>query len=196
MTSTDVSTHLDQRAAAFALAVLDTISKTAGERLTEGKNVAVEDYFTRGDRVVVTDPTGERLGLVWMTDPKPKAEVVNREAFTAWHAETDPDAILEVPFIRPDCMSAAIDVLAEHAPDLLDSRLVVREQHEAATLKQAVKKNADPIPGVEVRTPRGSMTVKLDDDGAGRIRELVASGTVDPLRELPAVVSEQDGEAP
>ena len=57
---------------------------------------------------------------------------------------------------------------------------------EAAALREAAKPKADLIPGVEVRTPRGNVTVKLEEEGRERIAGMIADGKVNPLQALPA----------
>ncbi len=187
MASPHTTPPLDQRGAAFVLAVLKAMTEKASADLTAGKDRAAGDYFRPGDRYVVPHPDdGEQVGLVWMTKPKPVAEVANRAAFLAWAQEERPDDVEQVVSVVRGRDSEVVEALAKHAPHLLQApRERVTEQGEAAVLRDAVKKNAAPVPGVEVRTPRGNVTVKLDDEAAvSRLCELVTSGRV-PLRELP-----------
>lgn len=178
---------LDQRTAAFVLAVLDVVAKGSADTLREARTIAARDYFTQGDRLTVRDlDTGEKLGTVSMSDPDPKAEIVDRDAFVAHMAATFPAVVDEVTVLRDGVENDAMDVLREHAPHLLETRQQVTVQGEKAALELATRPDSDPIPGVEVRWPRGVVSTRLSTDGRALIRARIAAGSVDALRALPA----------
>lgn len=190
MTTTDdrpvTSQPLDQRHAAFVLAVLQTVKDEAAARYKAAQQIAAEHYFQPGDRLTAKDlASGDKLGSVSMTDPSRKATVEDRDAFTAYMAEEDPDSVVTSEAIDPDRLDEAYDVLRKHAPDLLVQTTVVRVQHEKAALDHAAA-TGDPIPGVEVRQPLGVVTARISREGKELIRAQIAAGQVDALRELPA----------
>jgi hypothetical protein len=177
---------LDQRGAAFVLAVLQTAKDTAAERYRAGQTIGAEHYFTPGDRLTIKDPvSGAKVGTAGMTDPDAKATITDPDLFAAYMAAEDPDSVTTSESIDPERLDEAYDVLRRHAPDLLVTTSHVRVQYEKAVLDQAAK-TGDPVPGVEVRKPVGVVNVRLSTEGKELIRELIANGDIDALRALPA----------
>lgn len=191
MTTTDdrpaaVEPVIDQRTAAYLLAVLQTAKDGAAANYKDGQAIGAAQYFTPGDRFTIKDPvTGAKVGSLSMTDPNPKATITDRDAFTDYMAEEKPDSVDVVESIDPDRLDEAYDVLRKHAPDLLVTTTVVRDQYEKAELEHAAATDT-PLPGVEVRTPTGTVTVRLSREGKDLIRGQIAAGSIDALRPLPA----------
>lgn len=177
---------LDQRDAGFILAVLQVAQEGAKTNYDKGRVIGAEQYFAPGDRITIKDPlTGAKLGTAGMTDPDPKATVEDRDLFTAYMAEEDPDSITTTEGIDPERFDDAMDVLRQHAPHLLVTTEHVRVQHEKAVLDKAAA-TGDPVPGVEVRKPAGVVNVRLSKDGKDAIRQQISDGSLDALRALPA----------
>jgi hypothetical protein len=177
---------LDQRAAAYVLGVLQVCKDTALARYNEGREIGASQYFTPGDRFSILDPvTGAKVGSASMTDPDLKAEITDRELFTAFMAEEDPDSIAVTESIDRTRIDEVLDVLREHAPDLLTETTTVRPDHEERALNQA-QITGDPVPGVEVHKPLGHVSVRLSAAGKELIRRQIADGDIDALRALPA----------
>lgn len=158
------------------------------------------DAFLEGDRVVVPSPYDRRmrLGTVTMTNPAPVAsiDVASEDAFTAWMAERYPDQVEESCRILPGSMAAAIAVLVEHAPHLLDEPEVrVRPWAREAVLKASVAEgkpvgpggevDQDAPPGVTVHKPAGTPQVRMNPEAMPVIGQMLRDGTIDYMKALP-----------
>ncbi|MEJ2886106.1 hypothetical protein [Actinomycetospora aeridis] len=175
---------------ADALLVVDAVSayaKAAKTAETEARDRIATDYLTQGDRMTIRDPrTNAKLGTVSITDPQAVAEVDDEEALLDYIAHEHPEAIDWTRTVRPETIGTAVAVLAEHAPELLTPpRRTAADWARAEALKLAAD-SGEPIPEVAVRMKRGHAMVRHERDSLDRYRELVAAGTVDPLRALPA----------
>lgn len=177
---------IDQRTAAYILAVLQTVRDGAAAQYKDAQQIAARDHFTPGDRLNAVDPaSGKKVGTTSMTDPGPKATITDREAFAAYMAEEDPEAVEESVSIHPGSWHEVWKVLERHAPDLIERSLHVKDWAEKAALDKAAA-TGDPVPGVEVRQPLGTVTVRLSTEGKEHIRAQIADGSIDALRALPA----------
>lgn len=124
----------------------------------------VED-MDRGDKV--TARSGDQsLGTVSYSDPKPKARVTDKAALMGHVAGEAPEKI----GLRVTDMDAALAVLEEHAPDLVEAAL--SPQVEAEYLRAAEK--GESVPGVEVSVGKPVLSIRPAQAGKDAAAELVA----------------------
>ncbi|MGP9720927.1 MULTISPECIES: hypothetical protein [unclassified Corynebacterium] len=125
----------------------------------------LQEDMSRGEKLTARADDAS-LGTVSYSDPKPKATVTDRAALLGHVAETQPDAI----GLRITNMPAALAVLEEHAPEVLEPAL---EQHvEAQCLRDAL--GGEQVPGVEVSTGSPVMSVRASQAGKDAAAALVA----------------------
>jgi len=173
-------------------------AKAAAAAEKNAREIIARDYLTEGDRITIRDPRdGTKLGTVSVSEPKAVAEVDDEEALLDYIEHQHPEAMSTVRSVRDDPAARRVLqlVLAQHAPSLLNPpRRVAADWARAEVLGKAAA-SGDPIPGVSIRTKRGHATVRPAPGSLEKYRELVASGVVDPLRELPvAAPATEDGE--
>jgi hypothetical protein len=149
------------------------------------------DEMVNGDRINVTDPDdrGVDLGHVLRTKPRGTAVITDRVAFTTWMAATYPgrvQAVITLP-TDSDRITAAVEVLYEHARYLLSEALVIEKWAENEVLKctERAKEPCGPggeldVPGIAYEPPgAGVVTVKLSDDAPAAIERLWREGRID-----------------
>lgn len=158
---------------------------TAGEIANRRKELAEE--MANGDRTNVSDPedSSTDLGYVLRTKTKGSATVSDRDKFTAWVAEAYPDRIKYIPTIAD--LTAAVEVLQEHAPHLLDVKTAVEPwaEHEILLLTAKAKQPCGPggevgVPGVIYEPPKsGTINVKVSEEAPEVFGRLWRQGRID-----------------
>lgn len=141
------------------------------------------DYENGDGRTFRSPVDGRKLGKVRRNDPDPEWRVTDADALRAHllergHVET----VREV--IGGD--ETVVAVLAEHAPHLLAEVTRVPPAAVAAVMAATRKAGApvdpdgQPVPGVELRHPEGSLVVTVDPaTGAEAAAELARQGLLD-----------------
>lgn len=185
---------------ALAVAVLTELQKRVAAMLDEHRG-AVGSLLDKGDRVSVRSPlSGEGLGTVTMTDPKPKAMVTDPEELDDWIAEHYPEKT-EWRRVVVGSEDEVLAVLAEHAPHLVTTQRHVPDWARAEVLRASAEAGvpcgpggeAD-VPGVAVEPQPGRLQYRATAGSGHAIDALVQAGLVDltsgEVRELP-----QAGEA-
>lgn len=187
--------------AVLAVGAVYAYAKDATAKEKTAREIIAREYLSEGARMPIRDPRdGAKLGTVTVTDPTPVAEVDDEEALLDYIADQYPEAMSTVREIVNDGRGYAhaqiFELLAEHAPHLLQAPQRVAADWARAEVLGKAAASGNPVPGVSVRTKRGHATVRPADGALERYRELVASGVVDPLRELPvAAPATEDGDA-
>lgn len=157
----------------------------------KARRAELAEEMTSGDRVKVTEPDRPdiSLGHVLRTDPKGSAAVTDRTAFTSWMNSAYPgrvSTVITLPTDR-DLIIKAVEILYDHAPQLLSETLTVEPWAESEVLKctERAKESCGPggeldIPGITYRPPGdGVVTVKLSDDAPAAIERLWREGRID-----------------
>lgn len=173
--------------AVLVVGALSALTKATKDGDATARGILAADYLSEGDRITIRHPeTGAKLGTVSVSEPKPVAEVVDEAALTAYAAETlDGQPVGTIEGVDLARLDDVLDVLSTHAPDLI-TRTPVLATWARKQLLDGAAATGDPIPGVEVRTKAGHATVRHEPTALDAYRALMASGRVDPLRELPA----------
>ena len=126
-----------------------------------------------GDKHTFRSPvTGQRLGQVWKTDPNPKMVIVDRDALEE-HLRSFPGNLITDVVIDPDRMPEALAVVQEHAPDLLVEVSRLDPTVVDAALAQSRATGQPAAPGIELRKPSGTLTVKPDPGSFEQVSLLV-----------------------
>ena len=137
--------------------------------------VPLEALYADGERKTIRSPLDDaKLGIVLRTSPEPTWQIVDREALTKW-LEADPDNVEQVDDIAGS-EEQVIEVLREHAPELLARVERVRPSVIAAALE--VAKRGTPIPGIEKVKPRGTLSIRPDKAAGEVIARLVEAKVI------------------
>lgn len=147
----------------------------------------LDQELAEGEKHTVKVPGSPdlKLGQVWKSDPSGSAVVTDRAKFTVWHLDTYPERVKAVETITD--LKAAVEVLREHAPDLLSTESVVEPwaEKEILLLTAKHKQPRGPggeldVPGVAYEPPKaGVVTVKLSEDAPAAIGQLWREGRID-----------------
>lgn len=167
------------------VAVLKTLSAHTKERYDQARADAAGDLGP-GDRRIVRSPLDNaKLGAVYMTDPKPVAVVTDEPALTEWmveHYKADTESTYDIS----GTTEQVIQVLFEHAPELLKPRLKLRQSARQRLLADAVSLGQPVGPGGEVDIPGIGFTVgepvmacKPDDDALLAVYMLFQTGRLE-----------------
>lgn len=147
------------------------------------------------DRVTAVSPLdGTVLGTITKSNPSPTATVDER-VFADWMSANYPERVTWQS--RITAMEAAIAVLRVHAPELLESSVVVAPYAvaEVQRLSAAAGRPVGPggeldVPGITVGTKPGVVSVRTEATAADAIAGLITSGRVTlDGRELPGGAS-------
>lgn len=151
----------------------------------DGCRDELHEQMTNGESHTVWSPLDgdDQVATVNRSKPKPRAEVVDRDAFDRWMAEHYPG---EVTTTRT-ATAEGVDLLADMDPGLVEITRAATEQAVNAVLK-ASEKAREPVhpdgttdvPGVRVTTgTAGRLSVRLDPDAERLVSELIAAGRLD-----------------
>jgi hypothetical protein len=166
-------------------AVLQVVSSTTERAYKEAKATAGQDLAS-GDRRTVRSPLdGRRIGAVYRTDPKPVAVITDENALLDWYAERYPHLVKREYKIRETRISEAIEVLYDHAPELLEPIRTLdpatRRQLEADVKRFGYGLGPGSemdIPGIERQTKEGVVSCEPADDALGVVLDLFAASRV------------------
>lgn len=107
-----------------------------------------------GDRVTIKDDAGEQLGMVYVTDPKPRVQVTDSEALRTWVEANRPEEIVWTASVRASFVDALI---ADGGIDANTGECVPGIEAKVGTPTLAVKPAerarelaADMLPGLPV----------------------------------------------
>lgn len=126
---------------------------------------------------------GEVVGTIGKSSPKKSARVTNEMALREWISEQYPELVIPRSFIEDQ--AAAIEVLEEHAPHLVHTRLEVAESVVNEMLRNSEHTGtptgpggeAD-VPGITVDTPDGNVTVLMEKGNEYLVEQMLTSGQV------------------
>lgn len=176
----------DSKTEAGRLAILSGIADIAKAAVTDQRALAGQ-VMEPGDAHALRHPvTGAKLARVRMSDPKPAAVVVDRKAVEEWIRANDPAKVQVRQQIAPGRDAEVLAVLAKHAPGLVDLVSSVPDYAVEEIVKLSTKAGQPigpggelDIPGIEMRTPTGSVSVgEKADDWLDQLRGLVMAGRV------------------
>lgn len=168
-----VNVYLNKRTKAGS----DAARHTAGENLSPGDSLTVRSVLD-----------GTRYARVTMTDPKPVARVVDRDAVEGWAIDHDygDKLVGRTEIVGP--MSEVIAVLRQHAPHLVDEvhslpdwalhELRVRSEEAGEPVGWGGEMGEHAPPGIEVSTPRGVIQVRLESAVERVVADYLAAGRI------------------
>lgn len=155
--------------------VLATVAKEASKRKDAAKAVLNQAY-KEGQTNHIRSPLGEKLGTVLKTDPDPRWTVTDSGALDA-HLRTFEGAT--ETYYEIASVSAAVDHLREHAPELLVKVTRVRQDVIDAAIAESRETGEPAAPGIERVKPAGVLTVTPDKQAAAAVSRLVSTGVID-----------------
>lgn len=155
--------------------VLAELSKRVKAR-TDSVKASFGHRYAAGHKETFRSPLDRRqkLGIVYRTDPDPKWTVVDKEALHA-HLRSFPGNVVT----REEIVGEEFEVIAvlrEYAPHLLAEVTVVPDWVVEAALEQSAATGEPAAPGIELRAPSGSLTVKPDPAAGVAIEQMLAAG--------------------
>ncbi|MFJ4653802.1 hypothetical protein ACIP5Y_21255 [Nocardia sp. NPDC088792] len=153
---------------------LKTISDLVGEELNKAKRLAVI-RFQKGSSEPARDANDVKLGNVSKSDPKPVAAVVDDERLAEHILQTRPDECITEVRLGDTAQIAAVLTDAGRT-DLFTAVKTIPgwlyQEMEAKALA------GTSVPGIEVRTPAGYITVRLEQAAKDAVRELLAASPI------------------
>lgn len=134
--------------------ILQTAVTKHLKAITDQTRAIVEAELEAGD---MKRPRG--LGSVSLSEPAPKASVIDNDAFTA-HCTATGEATVSVAITGP--IEEVLAVLDEHAPHLIGERTYLPDW----LIKQELEKaeNGETVPGVEVSETAPRLIVRTKDE--------------------------------
>lgn len=182
---------IENAAAPIAPEVEALVLAELGKRVkarTDSVKAVFGQRYPAGHKETFRSPLDRRLklGIVYRSDPDPKWQVVDREALHA-HLRTFPGNVVTRHEVIGD-EHEVVDILREYAPHLLAEVTVVPEWVVEAALEQSAATGEPAAPGIELRAPSGSLTVRPDVNAGPAIEAMVTAGlfTWDGRPVLPA----------
>lgn len=153
------------------------------------KRVAAEDTMVRaligvafddGARHTYRSPLdGQKLGMIWRTDPEPKWKVTDPRALKEWLADPANGYVVDIVDLADGvAFEQVLAVVQDHAPELLTVRSVVRDGAVDDVLAAAAEQGETDAPGVERIKPPGVLHVKADKAAGQAIEALVKAGMI------------------
>jgi hypothetical protein len=164
------------------VAILKVISEFTKSLYDEHREKA-SAVMGQGDRTIARSPLDKsKLGTVYVTDPKPQCRITDQAALTDWMIEHYPE-LTETGYEICGSDREVIDVLFEHAPQLLRQirRVTADDMRElraaAVTLGQPIGPGSEvDVPGIEVTIPPGVVTCKPTDTAFQSVMDLHRAG--------------------
>lgn len=165
---------------ALALAAL---AKRVKELDQPVRSIFKGDYDNGRSQKFRSPVDGRALGSVYREDPDPEWRVVDP---TALHAHLRAHGHEETVYELDDALrEKVVEVLREHAPELLIERTLVPQEAVEETLT-ATRKAGEPVdpdgnaaPGVEWVKPEGRLVVKPDPNAGEVAAAMVRAGSID-----------------
>lgn len=171
----------DQRLRVAALTRLQAYVKAE----LDAERADLHTAMRNGEGHTVWSPLREsdQIATVNRSKPKAKARVSDRLALETWLRERFPEKCETAQRVTAE----GLEFLADAAPDLIETSVTVPEWAiaEVLTASAKAKKPTMPdgttdVPGVEVdAAPEGTLSVKLSDDAAALVDELIEAELID-----------------
>ncbi|MBV7292330.1 hypothetical protein [Corynebacterium sp. TAE3-ERU16] len=148
-------------------------------RINKEWKADLAEVMRDGESLPVTNERGLKLGTFSKSLPKPKARVVKESVLLEVAGEEDTEWYL--PEIN---LQAAVDVVMEHAPELMSLRLTeaARTRMETDAINRW-KKTGEQTPGFEVSVGEGSLSGRPNTDAAEAAENILAGITSLPALE-------------
>jgi hypothetical protein len=162
----------DTRIAAVRVAAMKAI-KDEASRLYDVARALVDGQLDPGDRKRAVLPTGEEVGTISKSDPKPRAVVDDDAVLLAWAKSEAPDEVLiETTIDVAAGGMLIIEWLRETHPHLLIESTVVRDSFVSALLGRVKQvdgmaidtSTGEVVPGIGFKTGTPSVSVRQSDD--------------------------------
>jgi hypothetical protein len=167
---------------AYRIVLLKTLADLVNQEFREAKQLASEQLM-KGESIPARTDDDRKLGGISKSDPKPVAEIVDRDELDAWLRDQYPDK-LEVSLELGDLGEIAA-ILKDLGRD--DLYTVVHEiPDHLRTDALAAAKNGKPIPGIAVRRPDGVVSARAEVAAQHMVRQLLSSTRVPLLRGIEA----------
>jgi hypothetical protein len=171
--STEIQAYTDADLA-FKIVLLKTLTDLAQEEFDRAKGIA-DGQMAKGTTIPARTGDDVKLGKVTKSDPKPVPKIVDQDALDDWIRTQYPDK-LDTRVELGD-MGEILAVLN----DLGRTDLFTTVKEIPAYLykqAQAQAVNGRPIPGVELRTPRGVVSANKEIAAEYLVRQLLAASPV------------------
>ncbi|MFI7191426.1 hypothetical protein ACIBQ0_16965 [Nocardia nova] len=168
---------------AYRIVLLKTLADLVNQEFRDAKALAAEQFAKGASIPARTDNDDVKLGRVTKSDPKPVAEIVDRDELDAYIRDQHPDKlerrvvlgdIAEVLPILIDAGRMDLFTEVEDIPDWLVGQM------KAAAL------NGRPIPGIALRRPDGVVSARTERAAETAVRQLLSGARVPLLRGLEA----------
>lgn len=172
-----MSAPMSSRDIALAMVTLKFVADHIAPAQTGLRNQGKATLMPKETVVAVHPVTGEPLGHITHTNPKPKAVVDDEAALLPWMADNKPEALRDETTIEATD-EQLLDVLREHAPHLLGSRVTVADWAVNEVLKKSEKDGKPAAPGIKVEQPKGTVSVYPDVSKSDSILDAIRAGLV------------------
>jgi hypothetical protein len=176
------TSNVDSKALAMRLVVLKFILDQIVPAQRSLRAQAAQALAPK-DRVTAVGPDGYPLGTITKSRPNPQASITDETGFADWMAAYYPDQVRYEWCITDT--DAAMAVLRAHAPELLSRTISVHPWAKSHVLKMSADAGRPVGPngelnviGVEVTRGAGTISVRIEQDAADLIADLITAGRV------------------
>lgn len=164
----------DARELALRLVALRYAEQRLKPALEDLRDIGKDEFIPEEKIFAVSPIDGEVLGHVTRTNPSPSAKVVDEAVLMAHLVDRDPDSLEDVTVVS-GTTDEVIDVLREHAPHLLKTDVRIRSWARSEACSRA---RNEPVPGVTVSRPVGTVNIYPAKDKGPEIEALFTAGRV------------------
>lgn len=131
-----------------------------------------------GDKQTFRSPVdGQRLGVVYRSDPDLEWRVTDEAALDVWLAGHD-EYLETTVEIRGGSEAEALAVIQQHAPHLLVDVCRPRRDAVSELLEESTRRGEAIAPGIERVKPAGVLTVRPDKAAGEAIEAMVKAGVI------------------
>lgn len=167
---------------AYRIVLLKTLQDLVIAEFKAAKQIA-DEQFPKGVGIPARTDGDVKLGKVSKSDPKPVADVVDRKALDE-HIRAEYADKLESRVELGDIAQIIPVLLDAGRTDLFTEVEVIPDYLYGLAKAAAIK--GKPVPGVEVRTPPGTVSARAEVAAQQEVRRLLSGARVPLLRELEA----------
>lgn len=167
---------------AYRIVLLKTLADLVNQEFRDAKSLAAEQ-FAKGASIPARTDNDVKLGRVTKSDPKPVAEIVDRDELDAYIRDQHPDKlersvvlgdVAEILPVLIDAGRADLFTEVEDIPDWLVGQM------------KAAAVTGRPIPGIALRRPEGVVSARTERAAEQTVRQLLSGARVPLLRGLEA----------
>lgn len=159
---------------AYKIVLLKALTDLVLAEFDQAKRIA-DEQFAKGTSIPARTTADEKLGRVTKSDPKPVADVVDADALDKWLRTEYTDQLISTSELA-DLGEVAAALVDAGRGDLIRTMTTVPAHLVGLAKTRALRGEA--VPGVAVRTPRGTVSARTERAAVDTVRQLLAGSPV------------------